>query len=120
MSAATCITYCDTSVMIYIQFNAVQGMDYDVVGSSSATFPAGMPGMACIDVTIIDDDDYQGEHDFTLHILSVSPMLPIVPPSYVTITITDPEGVFHVCYFVASCMKSGISSSIHINDILTI
>ena len=105
----------------HIRFNAVDSVDFNIVGSSSATFPAGTPGMACIDVTILDDNVYEGEHDFTLNILSVTPTLQTSAPTSVTITITDREGVFTscllFCFILYKLWLLSISSSIHINDI---
>lgn len=76
-----------------ILFHAAGGSDFSI-GSLSATFPAGMLGEACIDVTVIDDDEYEGEHDFSVHINEVTPTLTLSPPSYLSITIVDPEGLF--------------------------
>ena len=107
LQTIACVTYCDTSAMIYTHALMPYSIYYDAAdGSSSATFPAGTPGMACIDVTIIDNDVYEGEHDLQIHLMSVTPTLQTSAPTSVTITITDREGA-HVCCFVSSCINSG-------------
>ena len=57
--------------------------------------------MICIDIAIIDDDDYEANHDFSLSIhLSVSPTLATVGPNAI-ITIQDNGGknnIQYTCY----------------------
>ena len=52
--------------------------------------------MICIDIAIIDDDDYEADHDFSLAIqLSVSPTLATVGPNSI-ITIQDNGGKYNI------------------------
>ena len=73
----------------------VNGTDFN----STATFfnfEVGAVSQACIDVTINDDDDLEGDHTFTvkLGVTSTPGLAGTGSPTSTTITIQDPEGMF--------------------------
>ena len=48
----------------------------------------------CIDVQVVDDSTYEGDHSFIIRILSSSPPLPCLGGvDLVEFTIEDPEGL---------------------------
>lgn len=66
--------------------------------NSTATlfkFEMGAVSQACINVTIIDDDDLEGDHTFTVKLgRTNTPALGGTgSPTSTTITIQDPEGI---------------------------
>jgi len=64
------------------------------------SFPVGTGTTACIDVTIIDDDDLEGNHRFRVDFgrIRLNPALGrgVGSPSSTTVTIQDPEGMFSI------------------------
>ena len=64
------------------------------------SFPVGTGTTACIDVTIIDDDDLEGNHRFRVDFgrIRLNPALGrgVGSPSSTTVTIEDPEGILAV------------------------
>ena len=73
---------------------SVDGMDFT---ASAPIFNFGMGTVleACIDVVIANDDDLEGEHNFTVELGATSvPALRTGPLTSTTITIQDPEGIY--------------------------
>ena len=65
--------------------------------ASAPIFNFGMGPVlqACIDVVIANDDDLEGEHNFTVELGATSvPALGTSSPISTTITIQDPEGIY--------------------------
>ena len=86
----TCLHLCITILACF----PVNGTDF----SSTATlfnFEVGAVSQACIDVLIIDDDDLEGDHTFTVKLgRTNTPALGRTGfPTSTTITIQDPEGM---------------------------
>ena len=87
----TCLHLCITILACF----PVNGTDF----SSTATlfnFEVGAVSQACIDVPIIDDDDLEGDHTFSVELGAAStPALGggLGTPSTTTITIQDPDGM---------------------------
>ena len=77
----------------------VQGQDYICVpGTLEVTFMAGamQNDTSCANITITDDDSFESDHSFTVHVTSVElesgdtdPLLSIGMPAYATINIED-------------------------------
>ena len=77
---------------------AIAGSDYVSV-SMDVVFPAGTSngGMQCIDVTIIDDSEMEGDETFTVALSTSSPVVTFgnavtLENAVTTITITDNDG----------------------------
>ena len=70
-----------------------EGDDYTVM-SDSTTFGSGATNgdTACISIDIVDDDDFEGDHDFLVQILSISPSIASGGGSLATVTIQDNNG----------------------------
>ena len=70
------------------------------------SFPVGTGTTACIDITITDDNNLEGDHTFTVDLLNIQiigddlrrmvSMIGIGSPSSTTVTIQDPEGMLSV------------------------
>jgi len=79
----------------------VVGTDF---GAPSLDFniPVGTDTTACIDVTIVDDSNLEGDHAFTVNLGEmITPTLTggtggFGTPMSTTITIQDPEGMFSI------------------------
>ena len=76
---------------------AIAGSDYVSV-SMDVVFPVGTSngGMQCIDVTIIDDSEMEGDETFTVTLTTSSPVT--LGNAVTTITITDIDGE---CMYIA-------------------
>ena len=74
---------------------SVDGADFSAT-TPMFNFGMGAVSQACIDVTIIDDADLEGDHTFTVDLgaTSVPPLGGTGPPTSTTITIQDPEGMY--------------------------
>ena len=73
----------------------MDGTDFTAT-SLDFSFPVGAVTTACIDVTIIDDNNLEGDHTFTVNLQGmITPTLTggFGSPSSTTITIQDPEGM---------------------------
>ena len=72
---------------------AIAGSDYVSV-SMDVVFPAGTSNgdMQCIDVTIIDDSEMEGDETFTVALTTSSPVVMTLGNAVTTITITDNDG----------------------------
>ena len=78
---------------IFIFPSAIQ--DFSSFGSVITTFSVGGPTTNCIDFNITDDEELEGDHDFTVEITDISSMTPhaMIGSSNITVvTITDNEG----------------------------
>ena len=75
-------------------FLPVDGVD--VTGSLTFNFQVGTVSSSCINITINNDDDLEGDHTFTVELGAAStPALGggLGTPSTTTITIQDPDGM---------------------------
>ena len=73
----------------------MDGTDF-TAPSLDFSFPVGADATACIDVTIIDDNNLEGDHTFTVNLGGmITPTLTggFGTPSSTTVTIQDPEGM---------------------------
>ena len=77
------------------------GIDF-TAPSLDFSFPVGAVTTACIDVTIIDDNNLEGDHTFTVDLGGmITPTLTgetggFGTPSSTTVTIQDPEGMLSI------------------------
>jgi len=72
-----------------------EGDDYTLPNPFEATFTAGSisGGTACTNVTIVDDLDLEGTHDFGVQVSGTTPMgSQIMLPSPITVEIQDNDG----------------------------
>ena len=70
------------------------GDDYSVPDPFQVTFDTmSVNGsLACINITILQDAALEGDHIFTVHIVSVSPgVVTIISPVYAPVVIEDDE-----------------------------
>lgn len=72
------------------------GFGIDIMDTASPfEFQVGALSQACIDITINDDDDLEGDHAFTveLGVISIPALGGIGTPLATTITVQDPDGM---------------------------
>ena len=72
-------------------------MDFSALGALEVTFTSGSPNgtQQSVDIAIMDDDALEGDHDFTVQLISTDPSgsnVMIGMQSITTVTITDNEG----------------------------
>ena len=72
-------------------------MDFSALSGIEVTFTAGSPDGAqqSVDIAIIDDAALEGDHDFTVELISTDPSgsnVMIGMQSITTVTITDNDG----------------------------
>lgn len=104
--------------MACVMMFAVDGEDFSFDGPFVFVFTSGSNGIACVSINITDDDDYEGDHWFTVRLSETpsglmgkrlvgfsSPSGPLIGPDNETVVvINDPEGMSHdnnvhvVCY----------------------
>ena len=68
----------------------------DVTGSLTFNFQVGTVSSSCINITINNDDDLEGNHSFDVTLGDTSTPVSLGglgSPSFTTITIEDPEGI---------------------------
>ena len=66
-------------------------------GGTIATFQIGDAAPACVNITVIDDDCFEGDHSFTVTVMLTNPWpspssVVIDSNDDVTVTITDSDG----------------------------
>ena len=69
--------------------------DFSPLGFTPFIFSVGGPTTNCIDFNITDDEELEGDHDFTVEITDISSMPPhamIGSRNITVVTITDNEG----------------------------
>ena len=87
---------CKKNVFHALSFLPVDGADVMSSGSLTFNFQVGTVSSSCINITINDDDDLEGDHTFDVTLGDTStPVLlgGLGSPSFTTITIEDPEGI---------------------------
>lgn len=72
----------------------VVGDDYSDVFTNPLIFPMGdsmsLDGsLQCVDISLMEDMSIEGVHSFTVHIISVDPLINIISTQYATINIQD-------------------------------
>ena len=84
----------------------MDGTDFTAT-SLDFSFPVGAVTTACIDVTITDDNNLEGDHTFTVNLGGIiTPTLSggaggFGTPMSTTVTIQDPEGMFSIPYRIS-------------------
>ena len=76
----------------------VEGVDFVSLNSLTFNFEVGTATQACINVTIINDVDLEGDHIFNVTLGTNTPALGggrggLILPTSTTITIQDSEGM---------------------------
>ena len=70
----------------------IAAADIHSLGLHVITFSVSDPSIGCVDFSITDDSEFEGEHDFTVeitHINSMAPHAMIGSPNTSIVTITD-------------------------------
>ena len=70
-------------------------MDFSALSGIEVTFTAGSPDGAqqSFDIAIIDDAALEGDHEFTVQLISTNPSSVMIGmPSSTVVTITDNDG----------------------------
>jgi len=86
----------------------VAGDDYNEPSPPEVTFFSGNTtgDTACATYVIIDDDNLEFDHEFTVSLSTVTPTGPVVStPSSTVVTITDDEGM-HIIHYCCECVLS--------------
>ena len=87
-------------VTVCVFILSVAGDDFNEPSPPEVTFSSGdVPGStACDTYVIIDDDNLEFDHEFTVSLSTVTPTGPVlsVPSSTTIVTITDDEGMHTV------------------------
>ena len=92
----------------FISFSCLAGADFNPLGSTSFIFSVGGPTTNCIDFNITDDEELEGDHDFTVEITDINSMAPHATISSFSITvvsITDNEGKYNLTVQVKEELK---------------
>lgn len=112
---------CQINLLTYLIHSLVEGDDYVFMSNSVVFSPtSSASSMESAQVQIVDDLAVEGDHDFTVTIAAVGPvMIPTGSPASVTVTILDNDGTsacllftsdsFIVCQFCSS--QSGYSGN---------
>ena len=73
----------------------MNGSDYLVIHPMEVVFPISSVNSTeqCAEIEIVDDRALEGEHNFTVEILSTSPPISADEPSEATVIILDNDGI---------------------------
>jgi len=76
----------------------VAGQDFNAPSPPEVTFSSGdvTGSTACATYVIIDDDNLEFDHEFTVSLSTVTPTGPVFNSSTTIVTITDDEGMHTV------------------------
>ena len=96
-------------VTVCVFILSVAGQDFNAPSPPEVTFFSGdaQGDTACAPYGIIDDDNLEFDHDFTVNLSTVTPTGPVlpVPSSTTVVTITDDEGM-HIIHYCCKCVLS--------------
>ena len=88
--------YMHAIVIMLCCCSTVEGEDFAASGGLQVTFTSGSPDDAqqSVVIAIIDDDVLEGDHDFTVQLVSTDPSSVMIgAQSDTTVTIIDDEGI---------------------------
>jgi len=87
-------------VTVYVFILSVAGQDFNAPSPPEVTFFSGnvTGDTACATYTIIDDNNLEFDHEFTVNLSTVTPSGPgiVMGSSTTTVTINDDEGMHTV------------------------
>ena len=95
--------------------------DFNPFGSVITTFSVGGPTTNCIDFNITDDEELEGNHNFTVEITDISSMPPhaiIGTLNTTVVTITDNESKYftvHVKEVSKACVPDIYNNKLNLN-----
>ena len=93
---------------MFLSFS-VAGQDFNAPSPPEVTFSSGdvTGSTACATFVIIDDDNLEFDHEFTVSLSGVTPAGPVlsVTSSTTIVTITDDEGM-HIIHYCCKCVLS--------------
>jgi len=96
-------------VTVCVLILSVAGQDFNTSSPPEVTFSSGdaQGDTACATFDIINDDNLEFDHEFTVSLSTVTPTGPVlsVPSSTTVVTITDDEGM-HVIHYCCKCVLS--------------
>ena len=84
------------AIVVLYCCSTVEGEDFAASGGLQVTFTSGSPDDAqqSVVIAIIDDDVLEGDHDFTVQLVSTDPSSVMIgAQSDTTVTIIDDEGI---------------------------
>lgn len=70
--------------------------DFTVPSPFTVVFTAGPNNTACGNISIVNDNEVEGDHQFAVEIVDVGEFASIEDPSLITVVIKDDEGT-HAC-----------------------
>lgn len=73
-----------------------------------ATFQKGAAEPACIDIRVVNDEEFEGNHQFIVTLTNPTPSTVMIDPdnNKITVTITDADGMSnHVLIIFSSKLK---------------
>jgi len=95
-------------VTVCVFILSVAGQDFNAPSPPEVTFPSGdaVGDTVCATFGIINDDNLEFDHEFTVSLSAVTPTGPVVSvPSSTVVTITDDEGT-HIIHYCCKCVLS--------------
>ena len=95
------------------------GIDYNPPTPFEVFYPAGseIGTQKCVTISIIDDDAFEGTHNFTVELIDPgNTFCNVVSPSTIQIDILDNEGQWmYVCLCVCLCVCLSLYLCIHVH-----
>ena len=77
--------------MYIFSYLLVVGQDFNPP-SATVTFPSGQsPPSQCININILSDENFEGDHNFLVELMSISPPEIATTGASVTVTIQDDD-----------------------------
>ena len=70
--------------------------DFAVPSPFTVVFTTGPNNTACVNISIVNDNETEGDHQFAVEILDAGAFALIEDPSVITVVIKDDEGS-HTC-----------------------
>ena len=82
--------HCISNLVIFV---LDAGEDFDITGNLDIVFMEGSVNgdTGCVNIPILEDPDFEGDHTFQVEVGSVSPSI-VDPPNLVAVTIMDDGG----------------------------
>ena len=96
-------------VTVCVFILSVAGQDFNAPSLPEVTFSSGdaQGATACATFGIINDDNLEFDHEFTVSLSGVTPTGPVIVmgSSTTVVTITDDEGM-HIIHYCCKCVLS--------------
>ena len=79
-------------IPVYTWFSWAASDDFVVPSPFTVVFKAGPNNTACVNISIVNDNDIEGDHQFAVEIVDAGEFALIGDPSVITVVIKDDEG----------------------------